>query len=156
MALNNLQIKVYPETEQDFNTLMAESDSSTKGKFLELLIENYKNPKVKNVFQDTPETRKRIEELENEVEELLRERDHNANTDAMTSNELSIYRQSFNEMKTVFAPYLEICKRDNLAQDYNSMFSLMLKILQSIPVKGPRLFVLTPEDIQYLKNQPAE
>ena len=151
MALNNLQIKVYPETEQDFNTLMTESDSSTKGKFLELLIENYKNPKVKNVFQDTPETRKRIEELENEVEELLRERDIKDNREATVTNELTTLRNFFNEINTIFRPYLLICQREKWVEDFPGLFKLMLNELH----KG-QAFILGPNDLNYIKNYREE
>jgi len=156
MALNNLQIKVYPETELDFNTLMAESESSTKGKFLELLIENFKNPKIKTVFTDSPEIVNKVKDLQDQVNELLTDQESINYHSEMDLNELATYRNTFNDIKTVFEPYLRICKRDKLADSYGDMFKLMLDILQSIPVKGPRLFVLTTDDAHYLKNTPVE
>jgi hypothetical protein len=151
MALNNLQIKVYPETEQDFNTLMAESDSSTKGKFLELLIENFKNPKVKTVFEVPLEVQNKLKDLQDEVNELLHDRESQEYSDATVLNELSTYRGLFNDIKTIFGPYLLICKRDNFAADYVGLFKLMLDQLH----KG-NAFILDQNDISYIKNHREE
>ena len=153
MALTNLQIKVYPETEQDFLTLMAESESATKGKFLELLIETFRNPKVKTVIQDTPETLEALNETTLKAERLQNQLDGYLKGSAQESQELATYRDFFNEMVTVFSPYLAICQRDNLAKSYTDMFKLMLNILQGIPVKGPRMFVLTLDDVLYIKSR---
>ena len=147
MALANLQIKVYPETEAEFNSLMAESDCNTKGKFLELLIENFKNPKVKTVLQDTPETANRLKDLQQENNGLKSDLEAADHREGLSANELTAFRDTFKQIDTIFKPYLIICKRLKTANDYPGLFKFMLDKLQ----KGGA-FILDQEDIAYIKS----
>ena len=136
----NLQIKVYPETEQDFITLMAESESTTKGKFLELLIENYRNPKVKTVFEDSDQAKRKIEEQAQLIEEFKEA--NQAILDKFHKLNARIF-----ELESTFNPYLIVCKRDGYANDLLSLFKFMLQQLH----KG-KAFILEPADLEYVKK----
>jgi hypothetical protein len=48
MALTQFNLKAYQEVIDVFNRLFEESGEQTRGKFFEILLENYQNPRVKD------------------------------------------------------------------------------------------------------------
>ena len=65
MALTQFNVKAYQEVIDLYKRLLEESDATTSGKFFELLLENYQNPKNSSK-QDSV----LIQELEKNIEQL--------------------------------------------------------------------------------------
>lgn len=138
MSLVNLQIKVYPEAEALFNSLMAESDCTTKGKFMDLLLENFQNPRIKTVEKDTPATFEKIRKIEDDRNRLQ-------NIVTELENELLTHREQQQVLEQAAGEFLIICKRDGYAKTYPELFRFMLKILQS-----GNAFILDARDKAYI------
>ena len=81
--MNTISLRLYPETEALYRRLMDECDAGTGGKaptqdqFINLLLENYQNPRKQN-----PELAKKINDLEKTVLQLQTELARNADAAA--------------------------------------------------------------------------
>ena len=74
--LENLQLKTTPETLKLFEEIFEESGCTTKGQFIEAILEAYLNPpKGKNIEVSKPEDTAAIQNLTNEIGRLKIERD---------------------------------------------------------------------------------
>jgi len=151
-TLQTLQIKAYQEVIDRFNLLLSEAETAsgtrttTRGQFLETLLENYENPRKVNIREDTAETLSRLEQAEKDRDELQR-----LATEAATNlGETTLEMVEWRKVKKEFGAYLAILKRDNLGENYGDLFRRMLQILQ----KHNR-FILDPEDVAYLKKMEA-
>lgn len=72
MALEQFNAKVYPEALKLFNELMEESGSQTRGKFIDLLLENYQNPRKVVGINEVEQAM--IIDLKQQIETLINEK----------------------------------------------------------------------------------
>jgi hypothetical protein len=146
MALQALTVKVYSATAELFEKLYSESDCTTKGKFLELLLENYQNPQTKTVVQDTEETTEKLSSAIFQRDEL-RKINENLHIELETAKNYVTAVQTIQERQSKHLPYYHICKRDKTAEDIYDYFDLLLSCLQD-----GGAFILTEEDKVYLQT----
>ena len=134
-ALVNLQVKTSPETLNTFEEQFAASECTTKGQFIEAILEAYLNPpKGKNIEVSKPEDTAAIQNLTNEIGRLKIERDflkdENARLESMytDTNRTALVLQE--EVRTLQAAPV-IGENDVLVQ-LSPLFKLVLKLEAAI------------------------
>lgn len=100
-SLKNLQSKVTDETYDLYEQTLENSECTSRGQFVELLLESYLNPKTKPVEVEKA-TSKQIEEIqlkENEIARLKTDLDFKKQEIEALGEECRIYNKQLNDAK---------------------------------------------------------